>query len=89
MAYGLPQMVFVGFKLGLPGCNALGKQGGVLLVQLGLPLALRPVFTLGHFVFAAIQEVDLVKPLPVAHLHDFAAEIPHGGCGTEIGRAHV
>ena len=84
LAYGLPQTVFVGFKLGLPGCDTLGKQGSVFLVQLGLPLALRPVFTLGHFVSAAVQEVDLVKPLPMAHLHDFAAEIPHGGCGTAV-----
>ena len=84
LAYGLPQTVFVGFKLGLPGCDTLGKQGGVFLVQLGLPLALRPVFTLGHFVSATVQEVDLVKPLPMAHLHDFAAEIPHGGCGAAV-----
>ena len=40
LAYGLPQTVFVGFKLGLPGCDTLGKQGGVFLVQLGLPLSL-------------------------------------------------
>ena len=28
---------------------------------------------------AAVQEVDLVKPLPVAHLHDFTLEIFHSG----------
>ena len=49
-----------------------------------MPFALRLVFTLGHFVLAAVQEVDLVKPLPAAHLHDSAEEIPHGGCGVAV-----
>ena len=60
------------------------QAGQLFLVQFDLPFALRPVFTLGHFVSAAVQEVDLVKSLPVAHLHDFAAEIPHGCCGAAV-----
>ena len=26
----------------------------------------------------------MVKPLPAAHLHDSAEEIPHGGCGVAV-----
>ena len=33
---------------------------------------------------AAVQEVDLVKPLPVAHFHDFALEIFHSGVGAAV-----
>lgn len=36
------------------------------------------------FVSTAVQEVDLEKPIPVAHLHDFATGIPHGDCGTTM-----
>ena len=31
-----------------------------------------------------IYEVDLVKPLPVAHLHDFTLEIFHSGVGAAV-----
>ena len=33
---------------------------------------------------ATVQEVDLVKPLPVAHLHDFTLEIFHSGIGAAV-----
>ncbi len=35
-------------------------------------------------VLAAVQEVDLVKPLPVAHLHDFGLEVAQGRVGTAV-----
>src|SRR5699024_9337065 len=35
-------------------------------------------------VLAAVQEVELVKPLPVAHLHDFGFEVAHGSVGTAV-----
>ena len=38
----------------------------------------------GHLWALIFQEADLVKSLPVAHLHDFAAEIPHGCCGAAV-----
>ena len=57
---------------------------GVLLVQRGLSLFLRPIFPVGHAVLAAVQEVDLVKPLPVAHLHNFGFEIAHGRVGAAV-----
>ena len=38
----------------------------------------------GHAVLAAVQEVDLVKPLPVAHLHDFGFEVSQCSVGTSV-----
>ena len=38
----------------------------------------------GYPFLAAVQEVDLVKPLPVAHFHDFALEIFHSGVGAAV-----
>ena len=35
-------------------------------------------------VLAAVQEVDLIKPLPVAHLHDFGLEVAQGRVGTAV-----
>jgi len=51
----LPQLFLVRFKLGGLGRLLPGWQGCGLLVQLGLPFPLRPVFTLRHSVFAAIE----------------------------------
>ena len=59
-------------------------MGGVLLVQRGLSLFLRPILPVGDAVLAAVQEVDLVKPLPVAHLHDFGLEVAQGRVGTAV-----
>ena len=82
--YGLPQLFLVRFKLGLPECDTLRKHGGVLLVQSDLSLFLRPILSFRDAVLAAIQEVDLVKPLPVAHLHDFGFEVAQGSVGTAV-----
>ncbi len=82
--YGLPQLLLVRFKLGLPGRDTACNHGGVLLVQRGLSLFLRPILPVGHAVLAAVQEVDLVKPLPVAHLHDFGLEVAQGCVGTAV-----
>ncbi|SER26115.1 hypothetical protein SAMN04487884_103207 [Butyrivibrio fibrisolvens] len=82
--YGLPQLFLVRFKLGLPGRDTIGNHGGVLLVQRGLSLFLRPILPVGDAVLAAVQEVDLVKPLPVAHLHDFGFEVAQGSVGTSV-----
>ena len=38
--------------------------------------------SVGDAVLAAVQEVDLIKPLPVAHLHDFGLEVAQGSVGT-------
>ena len=75
---------FVRFKLGLPGCDTTCNHGGVLLVQRGLSLFLRPILPVCDAVLAAVQEVDLVKPLPVAHLHDFGLEVAQGSVGTAV-----
>ena len=56
-------------------------MGGVLLVQRG------PILPVGHAVLAAVQEVDLVKPLPVAHLHDFGLEVSAKAGGAVNGGA--
>ncbi len=82
--YGLPQLLLVRFKLGLPGRDTACNHGGVLLVQRGLSLFLRPILPVGDAVLAAVQEVDLVKPLPVAHLHDFGFEVAQGRVGTAV-----
>ena len=82
--YGLPQLLFVRFKLGLPGRDTACNHGGVLPVQLGLSFFLRPILPVGHAVLTAVQEVDLVKPLPVAHLHDFGLEVAQGCVGTAV-----
>ena len=83
-AYGPPQLFLVRFKLGLPGCDTLRKHGGVLFVQHGLSLFLRPILSFCDAVLAAVQEVNLVNPLPVAHLHDFGFEVAQGSIGTEV-----
>ena len=82
--YGLPQLLLVRFKLGLPGRDTACNHGGVLLVQRGLSLFLRPILPVCDAVLAAVQEVDLVKPLPVAHLHDFGLEVAQGSVGTAV-----
>ena len=38
-------------------------------------LFLRPIFPVCDTVLAAVQEVDLVKSFPVAHLHDLGLEV--------------
>ena len=83
-AYGLPQLLLVRFKLGLPGRDTVCNHGGVLLVQRGLSLFLRPILPVCDAVLAAVQEVDLVKPLPVAHFHDFGLEVAQGSVGTAV-----
>ena len=82
--YGLPQLLLVRFKLGLPGRDTACNHGGVLLVQRGLSLFLRPILPVCDAVLAAVQEVDLVKPLPVAHLHDFGLEVAQGRVSTAV-----
>ena len=59
-------------------------SGGVLFIKGKLPFLCRPVFPFGYPFLAAVQEVDLVKPLPVAHLHDFTLEIFHSGIGAAM-----
>ena len=58
-----------------PGRDTACNHGGVLLVQCGLSLFLRPIFPVCDTVLAAVQEVDLVKSFPVAHLHDLGLEV--------------
>ena len=78
------QHFFVRFKLGAFRWLSPGGKGGVLSIKGKLPLFLRPVFPVCYAVLTAIQEVDLVKPLPVAHLHDFGFEMAQGGVRTAV-----
>ena len=45
---------------------------------------LRRVLSFCDAVLAAVQEVNLVNPLPVAHLHDFGFEVAQGSIGTAV-----
>ncbi|SCI82591.1 Uncharacterised protein [uncultured Clostridium sp.] len=84
LPYRLAQLRLVRFKLGGLGRLSGGFSGGVLFVKGKLPFLCRPVFPFGYPFLAAVQEVDLVKPLPVAHFHDFALEIFHSGVGAAV-----
>ena len=75
LPYRPAQLRLVRFKLGGLGRLSGGFSGGVLFIKGKLPFLCRPVFPFGYPFLAAVQEVDLVKPLPVAHLHDFTLEI--------------
>ena len=77
LPYRPAQLRLVRFKLGGLGRLSGGFSGGVLFIKGKLPFLLRPVFTLGHSVLAAMQKVNLIQIFPVAHLHDFGLEIFH------------
>lgn len=49
--YGLPQLRFVGFKLGLLCRLPLGCKGGIFLVKFGLSFLLRPILMMNSAVF--------------------------------------
>ena len=70
--------------MGQVGRLSGGFSGGVLFIKGKLPFLCRPVFPFRYPFLAAVQEVDLVKPLPVAHLHDFTLEIFHSGVGAAV-----
>ena len=53
--YGLPQLRLVGFKLSLPGRDTVRYHRGIGFIKGKLPFLLRPVFTLGNAVLAAMQ----------------------------------
>ena len=78
------QHFFVRFKLGGFRWLSSGGKGSVLFIKGKLPLFLRPVFPVCYAVLTAIQKVDLVKPLPVAHLHDLGFEMAQGGVRTAV-----
>ena len=59
-------------------------MGAFCLSSAALSLFLRPILPVGDAVLAAVQEVDLIKPLPVAHLHDFGFEVAQGSVGTSV-----
>lgn len=88
MGEGFPnspaQLRLVGFKLGRLLRLAPGGKGGVLPVTGKLPFFLRPILALGDTLLAAAQKVNLVKPLAVAHLHDFGFQILHGCVCTAV-----
>ena len=84
LPYRPAQLRLVRFKLGGLGRLSGGFSGGVLFIKGKLPFLCRPVFPFGYPFLAAVQEVDLVKPLPVAHLHDFTLEIFHSGVGAAV-----
>ena len=75
--YGLPEPLLVRFKLRLPGRDTVHYHRGIGFIKGKLSFLLRPVFTLGHSVLAAMQKVNLIQIFPVAHLHDFGLEIFH------------
>lgn len=66
------------------GCGLFGGSGGVLAVKGKLPFLLRPIFPLGYALFAPVQQIFLVKPLTVAHLHDFRFQIIHASVGAAV-----
>ena len=78
------QRFLVRFKLGLPGCNTVRNHSRIDFIKGKLSLFLRPVFPVCYAVLTAVQEVDLVKSLPVAHLHDFGFEMAQGGVRTAV-----
>ena len=84
LPYRPAQLRLVRFKLGGLGRLSGGFSGGVLFIKGKLPFLCRPVFPFRYPFLAAVQEVDLVKPLPVAHLHDFTLEIFHSGVGAAV-----
>ncbi len=74
-------------RLEIPGCCV----GYDKIALMGLPVCgagflgfLCPILPVGDAVLAAVQEVDLIKPLPVAHLHDFGFEVAQGSVGTSV-----
>ncbi len=68
--------------VGLVGCPAASLAAFSL--SRASCLSLPPVFPFCYPFLAAVQEVDLVKSLPVAHLHDFTLEIFHSGIGAAV-----
>jgi len=84
LPYRPAQLRLVRFKLGRLGRLSGGFSGGILFIKGKLPFLCRPVFPFRYPFLAAVQEVDLVKPLPVAHLHDFTLEIFHSGIGAAV-----
>ena len=78
------QLRLIRFKLGLPGRDTVRSNRGVGSVKGSLSFLLRPILTLGNALFAAVQKVYLVKPLAVAHLHDFGFQIVHSCVRTAV-----
>ena len=78
------QLRLIRFKLGLPGRDTVRSNSGVGSVKGSLSFLLRPILTLGNAFFAAVQKVYLVKPLAVAHLHDFGFQIVHSCVRTAV-----
>ena len=65
------------------GCPA-ASAAAFSLSRASLPFLLRPILTLGHAVFAAMEQVDLIEIFPVAHLHDFGFEVFHRSVRTAV-----
>ncbi len=84
MPYRPAQLRLLRFKLGGLGRLSCYVSAGILFVKGKLFLSLPPIFPFRYPFLAAVQEVDLVKPFPVAHFHDFALEIFHSGVGAAV-----
>ena len=71
------------FKLGLPGRDTACNHGGVLLVQRGLSLFLRPILPVCDAVLAAVRG-RFGKAPPGGTSHDFGLEVAQGRVGTAV-----
>ena len=81
----LTQDLLVRFKLRLLWFFSVCDQLGVFFVELFLPLLLCPILAFGNSVIAAVEQIDLIQPLPLAHLHHFRAEITERcGCTSVL-----
>ena len=95
--YGLPQLLLLRVKNGFLWCFALLNQQGIFFVQPGLPTLLSVVFPVCHPLRSTRQQVNLVQPSLLAHLHHFLTEPAHelpgtavlGTCPAVAGTVHV
>ena len=74
----------VRFKLRLlrffTACDPLG----VFFVKLFLSLLLCPIFTFCDPVLTAVEQIDLIQSLTLAHFHHFRTEITERGCRAAV-----
>ena len=80
----LTQNLFVRFKLCLLRFFTACDQLGVFLVELFLSLLLCPVLTFRDPVLAAVEQIDLIQTLALAHFHHFRAQVTERGCGASV-----
>ena len=78
------QNFFICFKLRLLWFFTVRNPLGVFFVELFLSLLLSPVLAFRDPVLAAVQQIDLIQPLTLTHLHHFRTQITERGCGASV-----